>query len=139
MKKCIGGSDEKKLMILVGLFMMFQFGYSLRCAYPYYKIENKDVIYNNYGKIIELKKVDLETFKKLDNTLGIDKNNVYYRGKIIKNVDAESFEIVSWYKPVATHPFWGVGCKVPYIESFKDKNGTYELKDIQNGKLQLEG
>ena len=86
-----------------------------------------------------MEKVDFETFKELDKNLGKDKNHVYYEGKIIKDIDTETFEIISWYepKPIEGSP-WGLGCQYRYIEKFKDKNGTYELKDIRNGKLKLE-
>lgn len=129
---------KRKLLILAGLFMMFQFGFSLSCSRPSYERKN-DIIF--FGGSV-LKNVDIETFEILGNpyeeSFAKDKNNIYYAGKIMKGVDSQSFEIISRYEPVAWHPIWGVKCQVPYIEKFKDKNGEYSLEDVRSGKIELE-
>ncbi len=85
-----------------------------------------------------MKNVNIETFKDLDGNFGKDKNHIYYTGKILKKIDAKTFEIVSNYIPIPDDPVWGIGCQTSYITEFKDKNGTYKLEDIQSGKLKLE-
>ncbi len=125
---------KRKLMILAGLFMMFQFGFSLSCSMPRgYEIKENDILYLG----ISVKGVDKSSFKKLDINLAKDKNNIYYRGKILKNLDLETFKVVSWYEPVP-HPVWGMSCKIRYIERFRDKNGEYGIEDISDGELKLE-
>ncbi|ACZ07766.1 Uncharacterised protein [Sebaldella termitidis] len=124
----------RKLMILAGLFMMFQFGFSLSCSMPRrYEIKENDILYSG----ISVKGVDKSSFKKLDINLAKDKNNIYYRGKNLKNLDLETFKVVSWYEPVP-HPVWGMSCKFRYIERFRDKNGEYGIEDISDGELKLE-
>ena len=62
--------------------------------------QNEDFYYftedeNNNTKFIllENKNVDAETFEVLDEEYTKDKNNVYYRGKILKGVDVKTFDI----------------------------------------------
>ena len=55
----------------------------------------------------------------------------------MKNLDLETFKVVSWYEPVP-HPVWGMSCKIRYIERFRDKNGEYGIEDISDGELKLE-
>ena len=56
----------RKLMILAGLFMMFQFGFSLSCLMPRgYEIKGNDILYSG----ISVKGVDKNSFKKLDINL----------------------------------------------------------------------
>lgn len=99
----------KKLMILAGVFMMFQFGYSV-CIRSYYRVVDGTFKYTGAGQ-----------------------------NRVVKNVDIETFEVIHEYKPIPEFIKSPVPtCGPPNIEKFKDKNGTYELKDIQNGKLQLE-
>jgi hypothetical protein len=130
---------KKKLIILVGLFMMFQFTYSLSCVRSYYIVVDGTLKYTGAGQNRVVKNVDIETFEDLDWAFAKDKNRVYYLGQNIKNIDAKTFEVIREYKPptiILKSP--KPTCGPPNIEKFKDKNGTYELKDIQNGKLQLE-
>ena len=130
---------KKKSMILVSLFTMFQFGYSLSCVRSYYIVVDGTFKYTGAGQNRVVKNVDIETFEDLDWAFGKDKNRVYYLGQNIKNIDAKTFEVIHEYKPIPEFIKSPVPtCGSPNIEKFKDKNGTYELKDIQNGKLQLE-
>ena len=84
-----------------------------------------------------INKVDIKTFQDLDGFFGADNNYIYYKGKKVNNIDVKTFEIVSWNE-LKPDPIWGTGCQTSYITEFKDKNGTYKLEDIQNGKLKLE-
>ena len=109
---------RKKLLILFGLLVFFHFGYAISC------------VEKIYG--------DEASYKNLDGRFGIDKNHIYYHGKIIKNIDFETFEIVSWHMELPD-PIWGYTCQSSsYIKKFKDKNGEYTIEDINNGKLKLE-
>lgn len=113
---------KKKLLMLFGMAMLFHFGYAISCE--------KRVYYKTYG--------DESSYKNLDDSFGIDKNHIYYQGKIIKNIDFETFEIVLWNMELP-HPVWGNTCqRSSYIKKFKDKNGEYTIEDISNGKLKLE-
>ena len=59
---------KKKLLILLGMFVFFQFGFSLSCFFPYYKIEDGTIMY--YGGS---NKVMLEKFIYFfSNNLSID-------------------------------------------------------------------
>jgi hypothetical protein len=129
---------KRKLLIFFSTFIIFQFGLSLSCFFPHYEIQKERVIYIGGRGTVVLKNVDIKTFKELDIIFGIDENRVYYEGKHLKNIDAGTFEIVKEYIPIPDDPVWGIGCKTPYIEEFKDKNGIYKLEDIRNGKLELE-
>ena len=129
---------KNKLLILIGIFVFVQFGFSLSCFFPYYKIEDGTIMYYGGSNKVMLEKFDIETFEGLDRAFGKDKNHVYFTGKIIEKIDAKTFEIVSRYepKPIPNSP-WGIGCQTSYITEFKDKNGTYKLEDFQSGKLKL--
>ena len=37
---------KKKLLILAGMFIFFQFGFSLSCFFPHYEIKGDIVIFN---------------------------------------------------------------------------------------------
>ena len=129
---------KKKLLILAGMLVFFQLGFSLSCFFSHYELKDKTVIYNGLDEKVTMKNVDIETFKDLDGNFGKDKNHIYYTGKILKNIDTKTFEIVSKYIPIPDDPVWGIGCQTSYITEFKDKNGIYKLEDIQSGKLKLE-
>ena len=129
---------KKKLLILAGMFIFFQFGFSLSCFFSHYELKDNTAIYNGLNEKVTMKNVNIETFKDLDGNFGKDKNHIYYTGKILKNIDTKTFEVVSKYIPIPDDPVWGIGCQTSYITEFKDKNGTYKLEDIQNGKLKLE-
>ena len=129
---------KKKLPILPGLFMMFQFGYSV-CIRSYYIVVDGTLKYTGAGQNRVVKNVDIKTFEDLDWAFAKDKNRVYYLGQSIKNIDAETFEVIREYEqPSVNIKSPPPRCGPPNITKFKDKNGTYELKDIQNGKLKLE-
>ena len=130
---------KKKLLILAGMLIFFQFGFSLSCAQIsyYYDVKDGKVNYIVGNQELPVSKADAGTFKKLDNFFGMDINHVYYQDKIISNIDIKTFEVLEWSNP-KSDPIWGTGCKSAYISHFKDKNGVYSLEDIQNGKLKLE-
>ena len=129
---------KKKLLILAGMFIFFQFGFSLSCFFSHYELKDNTAIYNGLNEKVTMKNVNIETFKDLDGNFGKDKNHIYYTGKILKNIDTKTFEVVSKYIPIPDDPVWGIGCQTSYITEFKDKNGVYKLEDIQSGKLKLE-
>ena len=129
---------KKKLLILAGMLVFFQLGFSLKCFFPSYMLKDKAIIYHGLDGKVTIKNVDIETFEDLDGYFGKDKNHIYYDGKILENIDAKTFEVISKYLPIANDPVWGIGCQTSYITEFKDKNGTYKLEDIQSGKLKLE-
>ena len=122
---------KKKLFILAGLFMFFQFGYSLSCFFPHYRLGEKKVTYIGLGEQVNVDKADIETFKDLDGVFGADKNYVYYLGKPLKNIDRNTFEVTGRYIPVPNDPIWGIGCQTSYITEFKDKNWAYKLEDVK--------
>ena len=129
---------KKKLLILAGILVFFQLGFSLKCFFPSYVFKDKAVIYNGLDGKVTMENVDIETFEDLDGYFGKDKNHIYFDGKILKNIDVKTFEVTSNYIPIANDPIWGIGCQTSYITEFKDKNGIYELEDIRSGKLKLE-
>ena len=126
---------KNKLLILAGLFMFFQFGFSLSCFFPHYSIDGSKISYVGLEGNLVLEEVDIETFKTLDEAFAADKNHIYYMGKPVKSIDRETFEATAWYIPVPEDPVWGIGCQTSYITEFKDKNGVYKLEDLKNGKL----
>ena len=85
--------------------------------------QNEDFYYftedeNNNTKFIllENKNVDAETFEVLDEEYTKDKNNVYYKGKILKGADVKTFDI--HYNKSDN------GYKI------KDKNKVYKIKEF---------
>lgn len=124
---------KRKLMIPEGLFILLQFGFSY-----YDVVKGEKIVYVKYGIIKELKKVDFRTFKKLDSNLGIDKEHLFIYGEIVEGIDVKTFE-VTWRGKDEAYAVPGNICeKRSHIERFKDKNGEYEIKDIWNGKLEIE-
>ena len=131
---------KNKLLVFLGILVFFQFSFSLTCMkLNYYEVGKDKVVYKRLQEdlSVEVKNADRDSFKTLDEYIGIDKNFVYYKGKKIKNIEAESFEITKRSAPKYFSPS-GVVCIAPDIEEFKDKNGVYEIEDIKNGKLKLE-
>ena len=127
-------------MIIFGTIVFFQSVFSC-CSASEYKIENGKIFWKQNLKIErELKNVDLETFEDLDGSVKLnahfakDKNNIYYQGKVIKELDSKIFEVVKRNIPTKGDPR---GDCVNYIKIFKDKNGIYQLEDIQKGVLEL--
>ena len=66
--------------------------------------------------LLENKNVDAETFEVLDEEYTKDKNNVYYKGKILKGADVKTFDI--HYNKSDN------GYKI------KDKNKVYKIKEF---------
>ena len=131
---------RSKLLILIGTIVFFQSGFSC-CSASEYKIENGKIFWKQDLKIErELKNVDLKTFENLDESVELnahfakDKNHVYYQGKIIKEIDSKTFEVVKRNIPTKEDPR---GDCVNYIKIFKDKNGVYQIEDIRIGVLEL--
>ena len=123
---------KKKLLILAGLFIFFQLGFSLSCFFPHYNFADGKITYIGLGEKWEVEGADIETFKQLDNVFGIDKNYVYYLGKPLKNIDRDTFEPTAWFIPRSTDPVWGIGCQTSHITEFKDKNGVYKTEDFKD-------
>ena len=123
---------KKKLLILAGLFMFFQLGFSLSCFFPHYSTDKGKIVYIGLGERKIAEEADTETFKELDNVFGIDKNYVYYLGKPLKNIDRDTFEPTAWFMPQSTDPVWGIGCQTSHITEFKDKNGVYKTEDFKD-------
>ena len=131
---------RNKLLILISLPIFFQLGISC-CSASEYKIENGKIFWKQDLKIErELKNVDLKTFENLDESVELnahfakDKNHVYYQGKIIKEIDSKTFEVVKRNIPTKEDPR---GDCINYIKIFKDKNGVYQIEDIRKGVLEL--
>ena len=122
---------KHKLYILIGLFVLFQFSFSYNCVrLREYNVQDNKMTYGS--EIIE--GLDMETFELIDVHFSKDTNNVYYKGKKVLNVDSQSFI------PTKTKEYNGycdfstnkVGIlKLRIITEFKDKNGTYEVKNIK--------
>ena len=125
---------KKKLLILAGILVFFQFGFSSNCVSPNYELKDKTIIYNNGVEKVTMRNVDAETFEHLDGYFGRDKNHVYYIGKILGNIDVKTFETVDKVTPSLSKK----ECPSSLIMEFKDKNGTYGLSDIWSGELKLE-
>ena len=130
---------RKKLYILAILLMTFSFGFSTSCVSSYYIVNSDGVVFTRDN--VTLKDVDIKTFRILNWAFAMDKNKVYYLGKHLKDIDAGTFEIIRDNKKrtneiiLDDYPRCGGDST---IKKFKDKNGTYELEDIQTGKLKLE-
>ena len=125
---------KKKLLILVGIFVFFQFGFSLDCMVTGYEKENNKVYYHSSkkGEKIELEKADFKSFEVIEavnfKSLARDKNHVYYAGKLLDFIDIKSFEVLEEIKP-ELGPVWGYGCRTSnYI--LKDKNGVYDTRNL---------
>ena len=81
---------KNKLLILLGVFTVFQFVFSYNYVLGY-EIKNKKMYY--YGRLI--KEVDIKTFKVLDEYYSMDRNNIFFEEKKIKGVDLKTFEILN--------------------------------------------
>lgn len=115
---------RKELLILFGMIMLFNFRYAVSC--------------NNLKSYYHVQHEDEPSYRILDDSFGIDKNHIYYKGKIIKNINLETFEITWWGYDESNAVPGNICEKRTYIERFKDKNGEYAIEDISKGKLQLE-
>ena len=129
---------KKRLYILIGLFVFFQFSFSTRCVLlRYYDSKGGKVTYNS----AEILEAEAESFEVLDAHFARDANHVYYKGKKVLGVDSLTFVPVKAEEYNGYCNFSGerVGnLKLRIIKEFKDKNGTYKLEDIQTRKLKLE-
>ena len=76
----------------------------------------KDENDNTKFFLLENKNVDAETFEVLDEEYTKDKNNAYYKGKILKGVDVKTLDI--YYNKSDN------GYKI------KDKNKVYKIKEF---------
>ena len=89
---------KKKLLILVGIFVFFQFGFSLDCMVTGYEKENNKVYYHSSkkGEKIELEKADFKSFEVIEavnfKSLARDKSCILY------------WEIIRFYR---YKKFWG--------------------------------
>ena len=122
---------KKKLMILAGIFMFFQYSFSLSCLFRGYLMENNRVYYESKEKK-ELEKADYSTFEVIRSVnysiLAKDKNNVYYQREILKDVNPKTFKIIKEITP-PIRPTWGYGCgSSGYI--LEDNGVRYELKEV---------
>ena len=138
---------KKKLLILLGMFVFFQFGFSTSCNFSgYEKRDNKIFYYEGiwFGKPKndewkEIKKTDFKTFVSLDQRgFGKDKNHVYFRGKFMTDIDAKTFEVTSMMYENELKNTTAEHCFSPYVVEFKDKNGTYLADDVWAGIYKLE-
>ncbi|MBP9478728.1 MAG: DKNYY domain-containing protein [Sebaldella sp.] len=105
----------------------------------YVNVEKQKVIYyksKDTGEIVKIK--DYKTFVIIDQNFAKDKKKVYYQGKVVKNLDSKTFQetVIETIEPAPN--LNGTYSQSSRIWLFKDKNGTYSLEDIQNGKLELE-
>lgn len=123
---------NKKLLVLVGMFIFMQTAFSLSCVYRGYRKEVGKVYYFKGSKKIELTNADFDTFEIVKavnfSILARDKNNIYYDGKLLKDIDVNTFLIKKEIKPNDIGP-WKYGCGASgYI--IKDKNKTYKLEEV---------
>lgn len=84
---------KNKLFILFGLALFFEFSYSNACT-SYYIKKNNQVSYRGYKSNNKIEKADYGTFEIISTTLAKDRNNLYYLGKIVNEVNPESFKII---------------------------------------------
>lgn len=125
---------KNKLLILLGILIFFQFGFSLDCLYRGYQKENNKVYYKYHKEKIEVEEADYNTFEVIFSEpamhfslLAKDKNNLYYQGKKLEGIDSDSFIMIKEIKPPVMAP-WGYGCaSSEYI--IEDKGKKYELKE----------
>ncbi|WP_374123015.1 DKNYY domain-containing protein [Leptotrichia hongkongensis] len=69
--------------------------------FKFYKNKDKIVYFRNNGKIYDLKGLDelngikdVDTFEVLDDEYSRDKNNIYYGGVTLSDVDMDTFQII---------------------------------------------
>lgn len=123
---------KKSLLILAGMFIFAQGSFSLSCMYRGYEKEVNKVYYLKGTQKIELTNADFDTFEVIRavnySILAKDKNNVYYDGKLLKEIDAKTFLIMEEIIPKDKDP-WKYGCGASgYI--IEDKSKTYKLEEI---------
>ena len=104
---------RKNLLIIIGILILGQLGFSLDCIYRGYKIENNEVHYLNGNSYIKLENADYKTFEVVDSVnysiLGKDKDHVYYQGKLLPNINEKTFKILEEITP-PVQKVWGYGC-----------------------------
>ncbi len=88
---------RRRLVVLVGVFLVFQFGFSNACGMRYKLEKGKIYYYNNFKDRIEIKEVNYKTFEIISNTLAKDTNNIYYLGEKVNGVNSKTFKITKEY------------------------------------------
>jgi hypothetical protein len=124
---------KKKCLIFLLLMSLSQFVFGLNCYYRGYVKKNTKIYYIKFGSITEeeIESADYETFKVIKSVnyslLAHDKDNVYYNGKLLQDIDAKTFKIIKELKP-KFQPILGYGCESSgYI--IEDKGKRYELRE----------
>jgi hypothetical protein len=90
---------KKTLFILLASFLIISCGngYTKENGNVYYVIQPKSFAeHGGQGGKILLKNADAYSFEELDIGYGKDKKNVYLEGRLIKNADPETFEIIDF-------------------------------------------
>ena len=136
---------KKKILILLSVMILSSLVFSTSCNVYLYETKDNKTIYleaiipgMHSMKTKEIKKADIKTFSMLDRRgLAKDKNHLYYRGEIVKNIDGSTVEIVSKQNENTLAGTTAEHCFNPYVEEIKDKNGTYLIRDISAGMYEL--
>ena len=124
---------KSKYLIILILLSITQLSFGLNCKYRGYLKENNKVYYFGDNSIVkkEVENADFETFEVIKSVnyslLGKDKDNVYYKGELLEDVDSKTFRIIKEVKP-PFKVFLGYGCgSSGYI--IEDKGRQHELKE----------
>ena len=131
-----------KILYLMLLFLVSNYGFSLSCFISSYEVKDNKVYYTGFynGKGEErilLPNADASTFISEDtigasqSRYGKDKNSVYFEGNILNNIDATTFKILSLHFNTG-NSLWGTTCATAAV-TYSDKNGVY----FENNKLEL--
>ncbi len=134
-----------KLFILTGIIVFSGFSFSTSCNFYLYEQKGNEIVYSegitpgmHLIKTNEVKKADIKTFTMLDRSgLAKDKNYLYYKGKIVKKIDASTLEVVSKNNENYLAGSTAEHCFSPYVREIKDKNGNYLIEDIRAGMYEL--
>ena len=124
---------KNELLILAGMLLVCQLGFSLSCMNRGYLKKDNKIFYEHGNNKEELKTADYKTFEVIDSLphfdlLAKDKKNVYYQGKAVKGVNPKTFKIIKENFPPDKGP-WKYGCgSSGYI--IEDKGKQYELKEV---------
>ena len=126
----------KQIILLAFIFTGIAV-YSDTCNAGFYKIEGNKVYYAydmnpipdivELGELEEIKGADSRTFNEKAD-YGKDKKNVYYEGKLIKEADVKTFEILSNENEVQN----SARRAVCYYYA-KDRKNVYYRGQIMNG------
>ena len=129
-----------KIIYLMLLFLISNLGFSLSCDVSRYEIKENKVYYSGFyyetgEKEIFIPEADAATFVSEDfvgasqSRYGRDKNNVFFYGGVLKNVDAKTFKILS-LRFDTRGSMWGTTCETAEV-TYIDKNGAY----FENNKI----